>query len=40
MILENYDHLILDKKRKLAINKAIENKFDAVILDDGFRIIK
>ena len=40
MILENYDHLILDKKRKLAINKAIENKFDAVILDDGFQDYK
>ncbi len=40
MILENYDHLILDKKRKLAINKAIDNKFDAVILDDGFQDYK
>jgi len=40
MILENYDHLILDKKRKLAINRAIENKFDAVILDDGFQDYK
>ena len=40
MILENYDHLILNKKRKLAINKAMENKFDAVILDDGFQDYK
>ena len=40
MILEHYDHLILNKKRILAINKAMENKFDAVILDDGFQDYK
>ena len=40
MILEHYDHLILNKKRILAINKAMENKFDAVILDDGFQDFK
>ena len=37
LILNEYKNLILDKNRGKAINKAIEEKFDVVILDDGFQ---
>ncbi len=37
LILNNYKNLILDKNRSKAINRAIEEKFDVVILDDGFQ---
>ena len=36
LIREEFDNLILSKKRFLGINEAIKSKSDIVILDDGF----
>ena len=37
LIREEFDNLILSKKRFLGINEAIKSKSDIVILDDGFQ---
>ena len=36
-LIKNYSDLIVSKKRSDGINKAIEKKFDSVILDDGYQ---
>ena len=36
-LLKKYSKLIVCEKRNIGINSAIEKKFDAVILDDGFQ---
>ena len=40
LIRENFKHLITKKDRKNAINNAVQNGFDTVILDDGFQDYK
>ena len=37
LIREEFDNLILTKKRFLGVNEAIKSKSDIVILDDGFQ---
>ena len=40
LIRENFKHLITKKDRKNAINNAVQNGFDTVILDDGLQDYK
>lgn len=37
LIKNNFNSLILNKKRSKAIDEAVQKKFDTVILDDGFQ---
>ena len=40
LIEKNFNNLILEKNRSIGINKAIEQGFDTVILDDGLQEYK
>ena len=37
LIKNNFNSLILNKKRSKAIDEAVQKNFDTVILDDGFQ---
>ena len=37
MIKKYFENLIVEKNRKIAIENAISNNFDSVIMDDGFQ---
>ena len=37
LIEKNFNNLILEKDRSIGINKAIEQGFDTIILDDGLQ---